>query len=221
MTSPSHDPQFQTKNLYIFGGLGAAAFFLSFFRAALAMNSLVLSSKNLHHSMLTAVLRAPVLFFDTNPVGRILNRFSRDIGIMDEILPYAFLDALLNSLYASGSLVLPSTLNPWVTIPAIASVVVFLLIARYYLRSARDLKQMEAVNRSPVLSHFSETLEGLVHIRAFKKENRFLEALYRYAFTEISIFSNFTGFDANKNYFEEWCVCQLFKSDNPLIYIAQ
>ncbi|XP_068762329.1 ATP-binding cassette sub-family C member 4-like [Montipora capricornis] len=180
VTSKSHDPQFQAKNLYIFGALGTAAFFLSFFRAALAMNFLVMSSKNLHHSMLTAVLRAPVLFFDTNPAGRVLNRFSRDIGIMDEILPFAFLDALLNSLYASGALVLPSVLNPWVTIPAIASVGVFLLMARYYLRSARDLRRLEAVNRSPVLSHFSETLEGLVHIRAFKKENRFLEVLYSY-----------------------------------------
>ena len=99
MTSRSHDPQFQTKELYIFGGLGAAAFFLSFFRAAVTLNALVTSSKNLHHSMLKAVLRAPVLFFDTNPAGRILNRFSRDIGIVDELLPYAFLDALLNSLF--------------------------------------------------------------------------------------------------------------------------
>ena len=118
---------------------------------------------------------------------------------MDEILPFTFLDALLNSLYAFGSLVLPSILNPWVTIPAISSVVVFLLMARYYLRSARDLRRMEAVNRSPVLSHFSETLEGLVHIRAFKKEKRFLEALYRYVFTEISTFSKSVGFDADKN----------------------
>ncbi|XP_068761708.1 ATP-binding cassette sub-family C member 4-like [Montipora capricornis] len=180
VTSRSHDPQFQTKELYIFGGLGAAAFFLSFFRAAALLNALVTSSKNLHHSMLTAVLRAPVLFFDTNPVGRILNRFSRDIGIVDELLPYAFLDALLNGLFVSGSLVLPSVLNPWVTIPAITSVVVFLLMARYYLRSARDLRRMEGVSRSPVLSHFSETLEGLVHIRVFQKENSFLEGLYGY-----------------------------------------
>ncbi|XP_015762268.1 PREDICTED: multidrug resistance-associated protein 4-like [Acropora digitifera] len=122
---------------------------------------------------------APVLFFDTNPGGRILNRFSRDIGIMDELLPDTFLDALLQILFVCGSLALSSILNPWVIFPAITSVVIFILIARYYLRSARDLRRLEGVNRSPVLSQFSETLEGLVHIRAFNKQHKFLESLYR------------------------------------------
>ena len=182
MTSEPHDPQLQTKNLFIFGGLAAGGMFLSFIRSAICLNTSITSSKNLHNSMLTSVLKAPVLFFDTNPGGRILNRFSRDIGIMDELLPDTFLDALLQILFVCGSLALSSILNPWVIIPAIASVVIFILIARYYLRSARDLRRLEGVNRSPVLSQFSETLEGLVHIRAFNKQQEFLESLYRFVF---------------------------------------
>ena len=180
MTSVSHDPQLQTKNLYIFGGLAAGGITLSFIRSAICLNTLIMSSKNLHNSMLTAVLKAPVLFFDTNPVGRILNRFSRDIGIMDELLPDTFLDALLHILFVTGSLALSSILNPWIIFPAASFVVIFILIARFYLRSARDLRRLEGVNRSPVLSHFSETLEGLVHIRAFKKQHKFLQSLYRF-----------------------------------------
>ena len=66
------------------------AVLLSIIRAAVFLNALINSSKNLHNSMLSEILKATVLFFDTNPIGRILNRFSRDIGIVDELLPDVF-----------------------------------------------------------------------------------------------------------------------------------
>ena len=186
LTNPSHDPRHQTMNFYIYGGLVAGAFFLTLARAMLCLNALINSSKNLHNSMLAAVLKAPVLFFDTNPVGRVLNRFSRDIGIMDELLPDVFLEALQLVLFGIGSVVLPSVLNFWVILPAIPLVIIFVLIARYYLKSSRDLRRLEGINRSPVLSHFSDTLEGLVTIRVYHKEDEFLEALYRFAYFPFS-----------------------------------
>ena len=136
--------------------------------------------------MLAAVLKAPVLFFDTNPVGRVLNRFSRDIGIMDELLPDVFLETLQLVLFCIGSVVLPSVLNFWVILPAIPLMIIFVLIGRYYIKSSRDLKRLEGINRSPVLSHFSDTLEGLVTIRVYNKEDEFLEALYRFAYILLS-----------------------------------
>ena len=68
--------------------------------------------------MLQAVLKAPVFFFDTNPSGRILNRFSRDIGLMDELLPDVFVDSTQLILFCVGSVVLLSVLNPWVLVGA-------------------------------------------------------------------------------------------------------
>ena len=79
----------------------------------------------------------------------------------------------------SGAIILPSVLNPWIILPAIPLVAVFVLIARYYLKSARYLRRLEGVNRSPVISHFSDTLEGLVAIRAYKRD-KFLKSLYRF-----------------------------------------
>lgn len=136
--------------------------------------------------MLAVVLKAPVLFFDTNPVGRVLNRFSRDIGIMDELLPDVFLETLQLVLFCIGSVVLPSVLNFWVILPAIPLVIFFILIGRSYLKSSRDLKRLEGIDRRPVLSHFSDTLEGLVTIRVYHKEDEFLEALYRFAHILLS-----------------------------------
>jgi len=182
LTNRSRDPQHQTRDFYIYGGLVAGAFFLSLTRAAVFLNALLNSSNNLHNYMLVAVLKAPVLFFDTNPVGRVLNRFSRDIGIMDELLPDVFLEAVQLMLFSIGAIILPSVLNPWIILPAILLVAVFALIARYYLKSSRDLRRLEGVNRSPVISHFSDTLEGLVTIRAYKREEKFLKSLYRFVY---------------------------------------
>ena len=144
------------------------------------MNALITSSMKLHNLMLSAVVKAPVLFFDTNPVGRVLNRFSRDINIMEELLPEAFMMALQEVLYCLGAVILQSVLIPWVILPAIPLMVIFALIGRYYLNPSRDLRRLEAVNRSPVLSHFRDSLEGLVTIRAYKKENMSMKALYRF-----------------------------------------
>jgi len=132
--------------------------------------------------MLAALLKALILFFDTNPVERVLNRFSRDTSIMDELLPDVFLEAVQLMLFSIGSVIPPSVLNRWIILPATSLVVVFVLIARYYIRSSRDLRRLKGVNRSSVISHFSDTIGGLITIRAYKREDAFLEALYRFEF---------------------------------------
>ena len=160
----------------------AGSFFLSVTISVVFISALLNSSKHLHNSMMSAVLKAPVLFFDTNPVGRIINRFSRDIGVMDELLPDVFLQAVEILLFCIGAVVLPSILNPWIILPAAPLIFLFMWFGRFYLRTSRDLRRLEEVKRSPVLSHFSDTLEGLVTIRRSKKENEFFQDLYRFGF---------------------------------------
>lgn len=126
MTSGSHDRKYQTDNLYIYGAILAGSFFLSVTVAAVFISALLNASKHLHNSMMSAVLKAPVLFFDTNPVGRIINRFSRDIGIMDELLPDVFLQAVEILLFCIGAVVLPSILNPWIILPAAPLMILFM-----------------------------------------------------------------------------------------------
>ena len=178
----SRDQMQQTKDFCVYGGLVCGALVLPFARAAIFLNVLLTSSRRLHDAMMLAVLKAPVRFFDTNPVGRVLNRFSRDIGIMDDLLPDVFLDTLQIVLFCLGAVVLSSILNPWVVIAAAPLVILFVLIGRYYLKTSRDLRRLEGVNRSPVLSHVSDTLDGLVAIRAYQREDAFLAEFYRFEF---------------------------------------
>ena len=185
MTSRSHDPRSQSQDFSIYGYLVGAAFLLSTARAATFLFALINSSMNLHNLMLSAVVKAPVLFFDTNPVGRVLNRFSRDINIMEELLPEVFLMACGVALLCIGAIILQSVLIPWIILPAFPLMVIFALIGRYYLNPSRDLRRLEGINRSPVLSHLSNSLEGLVTIRTYNKENGFMEALYRFVFINL------------------------------------
>ena len=142
------------------------------------------SSKALHQTMLTAVLKVPVLFFDTNPVGRVLNRFSTDMAFLDEMLPLTFLFAAQIVLFCLSAVLLTAILIPSVLLLVFPLFGVFLFIGKYSVTTTRELKRLEALNRSPVLSHFADTVEGLVTIRSNQSKDMFLEDFYRYGITK-------------------------------------
>ena len=95
-------------NLTIYGGLVAASFILGMIRAYIFFLICLRCSERLHDKMVVALLKAPVFFFDSNPVGRILNRFSKDVGCMDELLPRQFLSTIQWVLMLLSSVVIPS-----------------------------------------------------------------------------------------------------------------
>lgn len=127
----------------------------------------------------TCALRAQVSFFDTNPAGRILNRFSKDIGCIDELLPKTFLQAIQLILFLFTAGILPSFTNAWLCLVFLPVIIVFPYLTLNYLKTSRELKRLESICRSPVYSHFSETMAGLDTIRTRKKEQDFIDQLYR------------------------------------------
>ena len=167
-------------NFQIYGGLVCAAVLLFIARAVLMFETLVRSSKRLHDKMVIAVLKASVLFFDTNPVGRMMNRFSGDMTIVDELFPYMFVDTVQLVLYSAASVIFACALNVWIIFAVVPLLMVFFRVARLYNKTFRELRRLEALNRSPVFSHFSDTLGGLATIRAYNKEAGFLQELYRF-----------------------------------------
>lgn len=132
-------------------------------------------------SMLFAVLRAPVRFFDTSPTGRILNRFSMDVDSMDERLPRDLLDVLRSVVFTCIAIVLVSLLNFWVAIPAVPIVILVGLLCHYFLRTSRETKRLSLITASPVFSHFVETIQGIETIRSHNKEEDFFTLLCRWA----------------------------------------
>ncbi|XP_076004890.1 ATP-binding cassette sub-family C member 4-like isoform X2 [Genypterus blacodes] len=159
--------------LGIYGGLTAATIVFGFARNLLLFNVLVKCTQNLHNRMFSAILRTPVRFFDINPIGRILNRFSKDIGLLDSNMPLSFVNFIQVLLQILGVVAVASSVIPWILIPVVPLLLVFLYVRRYYLQTSRDIKRLEATTRSPVFSHLSSTLQGLWTIRAFRAEERF------------------------------------------------
>ncbi|KAK0084066.1 hypothetical protein PV325_007667 [Microctonus aethiopoides] len=98
--------------------------------------------------------------------GRVLNRFSKDIGAMDEILPKTILEALQIVLVMIGVLIVIIIVNPWMAVPIIIIGIIFYIIQRYCHNTIQDIKRLESVAKSPVFSHVSTTLNGLSTIRS-------------------------------------------------------
>lgn len=154
LTRQLPDDQKDQDNLTIYGYLVGAAIVLAFIRAHGFLLASLRCSERLHDNMVVAVLQAPVLFFDSNPVGRIMNRFSKDVGCMDEVLTKAFLTSLQLVLLIVASILVPIVTNPWILFVVIPLVVLVIRISKYYLTTSRELKRMESTCRSSVLSLF-------------------------------------------------------------------
>ncbi|KAL9182396.1 hypothetical protein ACHAXT_013048 [Thalassiosira profunda] len=147
-------------------GLAAAVIVLAIGRAFASFHLMLEASKNLHNEMTKSVLRAKIEFFDTNPLGRILNRFSGDVGSNDDLLPTTLFDFLVCSFLVLGALasavaVLPITL---VFIPPLCWY--FWRVRSIFLQTSRELKRIEGVARSPIFAMLSESLSGIATIRA-------------------------------------------------------
>jgi ATP-binding cassette, subfamily C (CFTR/MRP), member 1 len=132
-------------------------------------------SKKLHDDMAQAVLRSPMQFFETTPIGRILNRFSNDIYKIDEVLPRTFSMFFRNCVQVMFVVVVISMSTPAFVLLIPPFALIYYYIQRYYLRTSRELKRLESVTRSPVYSHFQESLGGISTIRAYEQTDRFMK----------------------------------------------
>ena len=176
------DPEDQKDKTYlsVFACLVGACFTFTIVWAYGFLNVCLKCAERLHDKMFVAILQAPVLFFDTNPVGRILNRFSNDIGCVDELLPKTILWAMQMLLLIFFQILVTVATNVWLVFVVVPISMLVVYLSNYYLKTARELKRLESISRSPVSAHFSETLIGLDTIRTRGKQTDFVDALYRY-----------------------------------------
>nr|QGP74115.1 ABCC transporter [Sedum alfredii] len=130
------------------------------------------AAKRLHDAMLKSILRAPMVFFHTNPLGRIINRFAKDLGDIDRtVAPFVnmFL-AQVSQLISTFVLIgVVSTASLWAILPLL---ILFYSAYLYYQSSAREVKRLDSITRSPVYAQFGEALNGLSTIRAYKAYDR-------------------------------------------------
>ncbi|KAI2474040.1 Putative multidrug resistance-associated protein lethal(2)03659-like Protein [Diabrotica virgifera virgifera] len=129
----------------------------------------------LHNRMFESIIHASMLFFNINSSGRILNRFSKDLGAVDEMLPNAFCDTTQLLLNLIGAIIVVTLIDYFLLIPTAVIFVAFYLLRRVYLHTSRNVKRLEGITRSPVFAHLNATLQGLTTIRSNGAEKILVE----------------------------------------------
>ncbi|KAG0591623.1 hypothetical protein KC19_1G189200 [Ceratodon purpureus] len=169
-TSPkTHGPMFY---LEVYSGLSFAQVCITLGNSFWLVLSSLSAAQSLHNGMLGSILRAPMSFFHANPVGRIINRFAKDTGDIDRsvaMFTNMFLTSwfsLMSTFFLIGYV---NTISLWAILPLLLA---FYSSYLYFQATAREVKRMDSITRSPVYAQFGEALNGLATIRAYKAYDR-------------------------------------------------
>ncbi|ODN00558.1 Multidrug resistance-associated protein 4 [Orchesella cincta] len=157
--------------IYVFTGLVGGVILFSLLRAVGFFIYCMKISVNMHNRMFTSLVRAPSKFFDDNPSGRVMNRFTKDLGSMDEQLPPTFFDMIMIFVNVLGVFVLIVISNYYAIVPTVIVLALLVLVQRFYLTTARDIKRIEGVTKSPIFTHTSASFQGLTTIRSAQAES--------------------------------------------------
>ncbi|CAG5116009.1 unnamed protein product, partial [Candidula unifasciata] len=160
-TSFVKNMQKQRQYIIVYGALGAAQVIFIFAYACVAALRMVTAAAGMHAAMLDRVLKAPMSFFDTTPVGRILPQ-----------IVFMWVTCVFS---VAATLLVISVNTPIFTTVIVPLFLAYIAMQRFFVPTTRQLKRLESVTRSPIYSHFSETLSGCHVIRAFDSVARFVQ----------------------------------------------
>lgn len=132
------------------------------------------AARDLHKRLLSNVMRLAMSFFDTTPSGRILNRFSTDINVIDNVLPMTMQFWVMMAFNVLAIFAVISYSTTWFLVVVIPIAAIYLLIQIFFVATSRQLKRIESITLSPIYNHFSETITGQSLIRAYGEVNRFI-----------------------------------------------
>ncbi|NXM44473.1 MRP2 protein, partial [Gymnorhina tibicen] len=145
------------------------------FATMLSAQGAMRASRVMHQQLLSNILRVPMSFFDTTPTGRIVNRFAKDIFTVDETIPMSFRSWLSCLMAIISTLIVICLATPFFAVVIVPLSVFYYFVLRFYVSTSRQLRRLDSVTRSPIYSHFGETVSGLSVIRAYGHQERFLK----------------------------------------------
>ncbi|XP_021410687.2 ATP-binding cassette sub-family C member 3, partial [Lonchura striata] len=133
------------------------------------------AARTLHAALLENKFHTPQSFYDTTPTGRVINRFSKDIYVIDEVIPPTILMFLGTFFTSLSTMIVIIASTPLFAVVIIPLAILYFFVQRFYVATSRQLKRLESVSRSPIYSHFSETVSGASVIRAYRRVKAFVD----------------------------------------------
>ncbi|XP_052061601.1 multidrug resistance-associated protein 1-like [Mytilus californianus] len=176
--SKANTTEYKDRNMMflgVYGGLGIVQGIMVLIYSLVAILRQVRASAQLHYDMLNNIMKAPMAFFDTTPVGRIVNRFSSDVATIDSMLPMNFRMFLGTVIGTLSTLVVISYSTPIFLTVVLPLAIVYYLMQKFYIPTSRQLQRLESTTKSPIFNHFSETINGASTLRAYKEQPRFIQ----------------------------------------------
>ena len=164
--------------VWMYGAIGLVVLACSIAQRLLWLNRAAAAGRTIHDRALSGLLGAPLRFFDATPTGRILNRFARDLEVVDDELSWSIEQACRTAASTLAMLLLIVSVVPIVLLIALPVSVVYHQVQRAYRRAAREARRLESVARSPRYAQFKEVVTGLDVIHAFGRESYFLGQFY-------------------------------------------
>ncbi|KAF9575849.1 hypothetical protein EC968_001232 [Mortierella alpina] len=138
-----------------------------FIAATLLSYAVIKTAHNLHDAAFQQVLFSPLAFFDTTPLGRILNRFSRDVDTLDNVLWSTLYESFITVVTLMGTMVLIIIVFPWLMLAIVPLMGLYWAISVYYRSTSREVKRLDSNMRSHLYAYFSECLTGLGTLKAY------------------------------------------------------
>ncbi|XP_017115600.1 multidrug resistance-associated protein 1 isoform X6 [Drosophila elegans] len=170
-----NDTGLRDMYLGVYGAFGFGQVTSYFFCSLTLALGCIYCSKELHERLLTFVFRWPMALFDTTPLGRIVNRFSKDVDTIDNVLPMLWRMVISQAFAVLATIVVISLSTPIFLAVIVPIAFLYYFAQRFYVATSRQLMRLESVSRSPIYSHFSETVTGASTIRAYNVGNRFID----------------------------------------------
>ena len=176
-----------------YGTIILISVFSTFLRSEWAVTGGGRATRNVFSSMLSSVLRAPMSYFETVPVGRILNRFTYDTDVNDVTLTQVMSMFMISCSWYVAGVAVQVTILPWSAIAIFPVSAMYWFLMLHYRKSGPDLQRLDALSRSPLQSMVSECLEGSSSIRVFRQDTNFVKRFRDVADMNSSALLNFVS----------------------------
>uniref|UniRef100_A0A1B6EGY9 ABC-type glutathione-S-conjugate transporter n=1 Tax=Clastoptera arizonana TaxID=38151 RepID=A0A1B6EGY9_9HEMI len=174
---------------------------------------LLSAARLLHYAVLINILRTPMEFFDVTPVGRILNRFSKDVEAVDQTLPDVIRGWLSCFMSVVATMVVISSITPIFLVVIIPIGIIYFFVQRFYVATSRQLKRLESISRSPIYSHFGESIQGASSIRAYGVQSKFItESEQKVDFNQVCLYPSLIS--------NRWLAVRLETVGNLIIFFS-
>lgn len=161
--------------LGVYAALGVGQSLVVCIASIILTFGMVRASKRLHADLLANIMKSPMAFFDVTPIGRMLNRLGKDIEAIDRTLPDVIRHMVMTIFSVISILVVIMWATPWAGLVFAILAVIYFFILRFYISTSRQLKRLESASRSPIYSHFQESIQGASSIRAFGVVDNFIK----------------------------------------------